>query len=627
MEGDTNRFTIAEPGQYTVEVNGSARALHLFADPPEGNVPSADEADVVYFGPGVHCPGLITLTSGQTLYLAGGAVVYGAVTAEHADGVAIRGRGILDGSKFDRMQLTGLVSLYACKGVRIEGITLRDPSGFTIVPAACQDVRIRNVKIIGNWRYNTDGIDFINCQHCSIEDSFIRSFDDSICLKGYDRWGPFIYGLQLFEGKFDGSFTLDGKTRRLFSEIQREQGRFMCAGAPLHDIQVRRCVIWNDWGRALEVGLETVAEHISDVLFEDCDIIHTAHVAMDVQNGDHARCHDITFRDIRVELDDCPRPEYQWERERSYSVPAGDRYLPRLITLHVLQGYCNYSEERGHIEDIRFEDIEVTSPGVPPSRLMGFDGSHLVQRIAIENLRINGQVVTTLEGAGITANEFVREVTIRAKGEGVAAGAKRVLFLGNSITLHGPKPEIGWTGNWGMAASALEKDYVHLLVQRFAAAGGAATEVMVENIADFEREYATYDVAAKLRTHAEFRADIVILAIGENVPGLATERERAAFGTAVGGLLAMLTHDHAPALFVRSTFWSDAVKDSMLREACKEAGGTFVDISGLGRDEANYARAERAFSHDGVAAHPGDAGMAAIAEAMWKAMHRGRNRR
>ena len=31
--------------------------------------------------------------------------------------------------------------------------------------------------------------------------------------------------------------------------------------------------------------------------------------------------------------------------------------------------------------------------------------------------------------------------------------AERVLFLGNSITLHAPAPNIGWTGNWGMAAT------------------------------------------------------------------------------------------------------------------------------------------------------------------------------
>ena len=105
-----------------------------------------------------------------------------------------------------------------------------------------------------------------------------------------------------------------------------------------------------------------------------------------------------------------------------------------------------------------------------------------------------------------------------------------------------------------MAASAQEKDYVHLLLQRFTdAAGGKAPEAQIRNIGDFEREYATYPIATKFKELAEFKADTVILCIAENVPKLATQ-------------------------------------------------------------------AERKFANGGVGIHPGDTGMAAIAEAIWGAV-------
>jgi len=196
----------------------------------------------------------------------------------------------------------------------------------------------------------------------------------------------------------------------------------------------------------------------------------------------------------------------------------------------------------------------------------------------------------------------------------------RILFLGNSITLHGPSAEVGWSNNWGMAASALEKDYVHLLTRSVATLTGTTPVTMVENLADFERQYGTYDLGPKLKTFIAFKADLVILAIGENVESLTTDASKAAFKASVLKLLRALKDVGNPTILVRSSFWPDPVKDGILKQVCAEVGGVFVDISALSKDESHYARSERDYAHSGVAAHPGDKGMQAIADALLAAL-------
>lgn len=198
--------------------------------------------------------------------------------------------------------------------------------------------------------------------------------------------------------------------------------------------------------------------------------------------------------------------------------------------------------------------------------------------------------------------------------------AGRVLFLGNSITLHAPAPQIGWTGNWGMAASVEEKDYVHLLVADMAKAAGAPPQVRVRNIAAFERGYDGFDVAAELKPELDFAAEIVVVAIGENVPELDAEGAKAKFAEAFARLLAALKQNGQPAIFVRGSFWPNAVKDDIMRKESAKAGAMFVDIAALGREALNAAGSERKIEHAGVAGHPGDKGMRAIAEAIFAAI-------
>ena len=197
---------------------------------------------------------------------------------------------------------------------------------------------------------------------------------------------------------------------------------------------------------------------------------------------------------------------------------------------------------------------------------------------------------------------------------------QKVLFLGNSITKHGPKADIDWSGNWGMAASAESKDYVHLVTKALTESSGKAPKTLIRNIADFERSHADYDVAGKLKEAIDFDADLIILAIGENVPALKTPEDQAAFQANVTRLLTALKGNRKPTILVRSCFWENTAKDEALRQACDSIDGQFVNISKLGKDERNYGRSERSFQHAGVANHPGDRGMAAIANALIEAI-------
>ncbi len=202
-----------------------------------------------------------------------------------------------------------------------------------------------------------------------------------------------------------------------------------------------------------------------------------------------------------------------------------------------------------------------------------------------------------------------RYVNFFGDGEGF-----KVLFLGNSITHHRPKEEYGWFGSYGMAASAEEKDYVHLVVKHLKEKYGKV-QVCIGQLANLEREYEnSEETLPELYSEArDFQADLVIFRGGEN-----TSSEKAKAIPFYPHLLRMgsffVTNPKAKVI-VTDMFWN-GFANPLYREWAEEMGYAFVHLTDLETKEEN--KAIGLFPHRGVSIHPGDLGMARIAERIIK---------
>ena len=74
VNGSEITFDIDGPQKLYIEINNLPH-LAIFADPPELNPKKKGDPGVIYYGPGVHNPGRISLVSNMTLYIAAGAIV------------------------------------------------------------------------------------------------------------------------------------------------------------------------------------------------------------------------------------------------------------------------------------------------------------------------------------------------------------------------------------------------------------------------------------------------------------------------------------------------------------------------------------------------------------------------
>ena len=215
--------------------------------------------------------------------------------------------------------------------------------------------------------------------------------------------------------------------------------------------------------------------------------------------------------------------------------------------------------------------------------------------------------------------EQIKKNTVEAKNQlvpsdyisfdGLDHTGVRVMFVGNSITLHGIKEDIGWHQAWGMAASAKEKDYVHLCFNRIRESYPDAAFCICQ-AAQWEMKYkdgkSTYPLFESARN---FEADIIVMRLVENCPFLEYDKEE--FVRCFGDFIEYLNKDGHAKVIVTNGFWKHPA-DEAIQAYAKRNQLPFVDLGDLG--EREDMKAIGLFAHEGVANHPGDLGMEHIAK-------------
>ena len=190
-------------------------------------------------------------------------------------------------------------------------------------------------------------------------------------------------------------------------------------------------------------------------------------------------------------------------------------------------------------------------------------------------------------------------------------GKHNVLFLGNSITRHGPKADIGWENDWGMAASKRENDYVHVAVRLMEKKFGKVN-YCIANCGEWELNYFKEGVLDAWEGIKDFHADIVVIRLGENIWNAVDKFEEYPLAPYFAKMVEYFASNPKAKVIVTGLFWEGEKIESAIREAVKEKGHTFVPLSDLGANKENMAIGQ--FWHEGVALHPNDMGMQRIAE-------------
>ncbi|MEI8085508.1 MAG: hypothetical protein WCG93_04750 [Paludibacter sp.] len=354
----------------SVEINGNAATpLYIFSNPLEVNVPIASDPNVKYYAAGQIYTENITPKAGQTIYIAGGAIVRGNITCTGVSNFTVRGRGIIDSSVNSTNSRT--VRVVGGSNITFEGVVFHSVQGWNTVFGTCNGLTVNNIKVISTEDTECDALDIVGCQNVRVNGGFFRSEDDCIVIKS------------------------------------TKAGYNLGADNP-HDIIVTGATVFNGHsGNGLEIGYELngIADvngqtSVSDIHYSNIDIIHKGtaidggtnrRAALGIHNNENARVSNVSYDDIRIE--DC-KENYVW--------------------MGVINTSTAVETIRGNVDSISVKNVQIVGGDLTlPSVINGFDATHQFQNVTFDNFRVGSNLITSASQLKLSTNSFVKNVVFK----------------------------------------------------------------------------------------------------------------------------------------------------------------------------------------------------------------------
>ncbi|KPM41443.1 hypothetical protein AK830_g5143 [Neonectria ditissima] len=330
---DTVTFLLSQPQNIVLQINDDIfDVLHLFSNSIEKNAPSSDDPDVIYFGPGFHKSSEpLNVTSGQTVYLAGGAVVsVPAVNIENATDVTIRGRGVFLATA------STAISIVHSKNVTLDGFI-----SFNTLPRSyvSSDVTIRNFRAFSSVTWG-DGIDIYCSQDVLMEGLFMRNSDDCVAIYNH-------------RSDWYGDTT---------------------------NITLQDSALWADVAHPINIGTHGNTqdpETTDGVIIRNIDILDHHEKQIDYQGciainpGDSNLIQNVVIDDVRVE-------DFRLGQLLNFRVMYNEKY--------------NTSPGRG-IQNVTVNNLVYDGTHALSSVIAGYDDDRTVDGITFQNLTVNGLAI------------------------------------------------------------------------------------------------------------------------------------------------------------------------------------------------------------------------------------------